>query len=124
LDRGISYHSLNRQFVRLGAPCADTPSPFLAECLYLRGVELASKASLYLSLVVAVEAQARKIFNVMVRRVFVDMVNLESLTGDLANTASAIRVMHHDRSDVLGDWRSIFFCPRHALSRLRATRNQ
>ncbi len=82
--------------------------PIITEVYHLRGVEFAPEAASNLGVVVAMEAQDSKIIGIIVRRVFVYVVNLDRLSGLVADTARSARFEHEDGSEILWHGRATF----------------
>ncbi len=70
-------------------------------------IQFPTEATLELGLVVTVEAQDGQILGVMVRRVFVDVVDLHPLTALTTDAAGAIRLEKYIRSHVSRDAGSV-----------------
>ncbi len=66
-------------------------------------IQFPAEATLKPGLVVAVEAQDSQVLGVMVRRVFVDVVDLHPLTALTTDAARAIRLEKHFRSHISRD---------------------
>lgn len=92
-ERGVSSQFpflLNFGRWQKGSLGFDRPLPFHLELPYLGGVQTTAKTTMDLRLVVALKAKHAKVLWVVVRRIFVDMVNLYGPSGLTTNAAATI----------------------------------